>query len=54
MLSSITPLGERARGQHWGLTAAALALGHLLGGALGLLLTGLGTAVRPAFGGSLL
>ena len=54
MLSSITPLGERARGQHWGLTAAALTLGHLLGGALlGLLLTGLGTAIRPAFGGSL-
>ena len=34
MLTSITPLGERGRGQRWGLTAAALMIGHLVGGAL--------------------
>lgn len=34
MLTSITPLGERGRGQRWGLTASALTIGHLLGGAL--------------------
>lgn len=33
MLTSITPLGERGRGQTWGITATALTLGHLLGGA---------------------
>ena len=36
MLTSISPLGERARGQRYGLTVAA----HLLGGALGGATTG--------------
>ncbi|MEO0492981.1 MAG: hypothetical protein AAF081_06165 [Actinomycetota bacterium] len=52
MLTSITPLGERARGQRWGLTASALALGHLVGGALlGIVLATLGMFVRAPFGG---
>lgn len=33
MLTSITPLGERGRGQTWGITATALTLGHFVGGA---------------------
>ena len=33
MLTSISPLGERARGQRYGLTVAAHLLGGLLGGA---------------------
>jgi hypothetical protein len=42
MLASITPLGERGRGQHWGWTTGffvvgASAGGALLGGAFGLL-----------------
>ena len=32
MLSSITPLGERGRGQRWSVTAGAYVLGSLLGG----------------------
>jgi hypothetical protein len=48
MLSSISPVGERARAQRWGLTATAYAVGStaggagvgLLAGALGLLLLG--------------
>lgn len=34
MLTSITPLGERGRGQRWGVTATALTIGHLAGGAV--------------------
>ncbi len=38
MLSSISPLGERARGSRWWLTTTAYVVGSLLGGlALGLL-----------------
>jgi len=33
MLTSITPLGERGRGQRWAVTAGALTIGHLIGGA---------------------
>ena len=41
MLTSITPLGERGRGSHWGATVAFLVVGSLLGGlAVG---AGLGT-----------
>ncbi len=43
MLTSISPLGERARGQRYGLTVAAHLVGGLLGGATtGGLLGGLG------------
>jgi hypothetical protein len=43
MLSSISPVGERARAQRWGLTATAYALGSTAGGAgVGLLSGGLG------------
>ncbi|MGI9578579.1 MAG: hypothetical protein ACR2OH_10295 [Microthrixaceae bacterium] len=46
MLSSITPLGERAKGNSWGLTAAAYVVGSALGGALlGLLLAPLAVLV---------
>lgn len=52
MLTSITPLGERGRGQRWTITASALLLGHVAGGlALGLGLAGSGwmlRAVTPA------
>lgn len=34
MLSSITPLGERGRGQRWPLTVGAYIVGTLVGGAL--------------------
>lgn len=34
MLTSITPLGERGRGNRWGHTAAWLVVGHVVGGAL--------------------
>ncbi len=34
MLTSITPLGERGRGQRWWLTASGLLVGHLVGGLL--------------------
>lgn len=53
MLTSICPLGERARGQRWWLTTAAYitasaAAGALLGGALG----GLGALLLPWAGGT--
>lgn len=52
MLSSITPLGERARHNRWGVTASWYVVGSLLGGAsLGGLLGGIGggltQVVRP-------
>jgi hypothetical protein len=50
MLASISPLGERARGQRWFLTVTAYLLGSAAGGAaLGLLAGSLGEAVlgRP-------
>ncbi len=47
MLASITPLGERARGNRWRATAFWLLLGHLLGGlALGSLLAAAGYLLR--------
>jgi MFS family permease len=47
MLSSIHPLGERARHNRWGVTAAAYLLGSALAGALGgALLGAAGVAVR--------
>lgn len=46
MLTSITPLGERGKGNRWGTTATAYVAGSALGGAaLGLLGGGLGTLV---------
>jgi len=46
MLSSISPLGERARGSRWWRTTAAYFLGSVLGGAtLGALLGGVGRLV---------
>ena len=46
MLTSISPLGERARGQRYGLTVAAHLLGGLLGGATtGLVLGALGAVL---------
>jgi len=48
MLSSITPLGERAKGNSWTVTAGAHIVGALLGGtALGLLLAPLTLATAP-------
>lgn len=60
MLSSITPLGERARGNRWSVTAAAYVGGSVAGGAgvgaalgaVGMLLTGVPLAVRLAVAGS--
>ncbi len=50
MLSSIHPLGERARGNRFGHTAAAFVLGSLLGGlAIGLLIGGLGWLTGQAY-----
>ena len=34
MLTSITPLGERGRGNSWAVTVAAYLVGSVLGGAL--------------------
>lgn len=49
MLSSIHPLGERARRQRWGYTAAAYAVGSVVGGlGVGLVAGTLGAAVRWA------
>jgi hypothetical protein len=49
MLSSITPMGERSRGQRWGLTAGAYIVGAVLGGAtLGAVLAGGALAIRSA------
>ncbi len=53
MLTSITPLGERGRGNRWGLTVTAYAVGCLLGGATtGALLGALGVLLPtlPALG----
>jgi hypothetical protein len=48
MLGSITPLGERGRGQRWGVTVTAHVLGAVLAGAaMGAVLGGLGAV---AFG----
>jgi len=49
MLTSITPLGERGRGQRWPVTAVALTLGHLVGGAgLGVVFAAGATVVAVA------
>ena len=49
MLTSITPLGERGRGNLWATTSAWLMFGHVVGGlALGLLLSGVGVLVGYA------
>jgi MFS family permease len=46
MLTSITPLGERGKGNRWSVTATAYVLGSLVGGALlGLLGCALGSVV---------
>ncbi len=46
MLTSITPLGERGRGNRWRNTSAWLIFGHVVGGAaLGLVLMGAGALV---------
>ncbi|HET7488666.1 MAG TPA: hypothetical protein VFJ85_12110 [Acidimicrobiales bacterium] len=51
MLASITPLGERARGNRWWRTAAALAAGSVLGGwALGAAAGGAGALAAVAVG----
>src|SRR5687768_1578212 len=53
MLSSISPLGERARGSRWWLTTAAYVLGSLAGGlVLGLLAALLGSLVPVSVRGS--
>src|SRR5436190_8225709 len=49
MLTSITPLGERGRGNRWGVTLTALILGGLAGGAaIGALAGGLGATLLGA------
>jgi hypothetical protein len=48
MLTSITPLGERSRGNRWAVTTTAYALGCALGGATTGLLLGAGGAALPA------
>lgn len=51
MLTSITPLGERTKGNRWALTAAAYVVGSLLGGlALGALGGALGLLLRSGIG----
>jgi hypothetical protein len=53
MLSSISPLGERARATRWGLTVTAYVLGSLLGGAvLGALAGAVGSALPDRWLGS--
>lgn len=47
MLSSISPLGERARASRWWLTATAYVLGSVLGGAVLGLLAGLVGSLLP-------
>jgi hypothetical protein len=59
MLASIHPLGERARGNRWGLTFSAYLLastiaGGLLGGLLGLVGAMVGSAIGTATGAPLL
>ncbi|MGH9136808.1 MAG: hypothetical protein ACRD0G_07135 [Acidimicrobiales bacterium] len=47
MLSSIHPLGERAKGNRWGLTVSAFVMGGLIGGAAAGVVAGLvGMLVR--------
>jgi MFS family permease len=54
MLASITPLGERGRGQRFGLTAAAYLLGSALGGVLvGGVLGGVGSLALGGVGSAL-
>jgi hypothetical protein len=49
MLGSITPLGERGRGQRWGVTVTAYVLGSAAAGAaFGAILGLLGGLVLPA------
>lgn len=53
MLSSISPLGERARGSRWSVTATAYILGSVLGGlAVGVLAALLGGLVPAGWRGS--
>ena len=53
MLTSISPLGERARGNRWWLTVWWLALGAVLGGAaVGVVLGALGQALAGALADS--
>src|SRR5437763_11647265 len=48
MLSSINPLGERARGNRWGVTAAAYLIGSVAGGlAIGAALGASGMLLGP-------
>ncbi len=48
MLSSIHPLGERARNNRWGLTVAAFTLGAVVSGAtVGLVLGAVGSVLFP-------
>lgn len=48
MLTSITPLGERGRGNRWAVTTTAYAVGCALGGATtGLVLGGVGALLPP-------
>ena len=55
MLASITPLGERSRQQHWGITVAALAVGGATGGAaVGAVAATLGRLARLTAGERLL
>ena len=48
MLTSITPLGERGRGNRWAVTTTAYAAGCLLGGSVTGLVLGAVGAVLPA------
>ena len=51
MLTSISPLGERARGNRWWLTVGWLAVGAVLGGAaIGAALGALGQALADSLG----
>jgi hypothetical protein len=52
MLASITPLGERGRDAHWGITVTAFILGATgAGAALGASLAALGSLIVPAGAG---